>query len=192
MVEIIENNLKDSIRLKTDLLNNIDIIENSYIISEKIIECYHKKGKVYFCGNGGSFADAQHLSAELSGRFYFDRDPLEVVLLSSNISYLTAVGNDYDYSEIFSREIKSSIKKNDILICFSTSGRSKNIIKAVEIAKNKSVLIVSFTGYDGGDIKNISDISIVIPSNDTARIQECHMLLGHSILEIVENKIFKK
>jgi D-sedoheptulose 7-phosphate isomerase len=192
MVEIVENNLKDSIRLKTDLLNNIDIIENSYIISEKIIECYHNKGKVYFCGNGGSFADAQHLSAELSGRFYFDRDPLEVVLLSSNISYLTAVGNDYDYSEIFSREIKSSIKKNDILICFSTSGRSKNIIKAAEIAKNKSVLVVSFTGYDGGDIKNISDISIVIPSNDTARIQECHMLLGHSILEIVENKIFKK
>jgi D-sedoheptulose 7-phosphate isomerase len=192
MVEMVIKNIQESIRLKTELLNNDEIINNSNEIAEKIIECYKNGNKVYFCGNGGSFADAQHLSAELSGRFYFDRDPLEVVLLASNVSYLTAVGNDYSYSDIFSREIKSSVKEGDILICFSTSGKSKNVIKAIDVAKNKGAIIVSFIGNDGGEMKNISDYNLIIPSNNTARIQECHTLLGHTILEIVENKMFKK
>ncbi len=191
MVEMVIKNIQESIRLKTELLNNEEIINNSNKIAEKIIECYKNGNKVYFCGNGGSFADAQHLSAELSGRFYFDRDPLEVVLLASNFSYLTAVGNDYSYSDIFSREIKSSVKEGDILICFSTSGKSKNVIKAIDVAKNKGAIIVSFIGNDGGEMKNISDYNLIIPSNNTARIQECHTLLGHTILEIVENKMFK-
>ena len=191
MVEMVIKNIQESIRLKTELLNNEEIINNSNKIAEKIIECYKNGNKVYFCGNGGSFADAQHLSAELSGRFYFDRDPLEVVLLASNVSYLTAVGNDYSYSDIFSREIKSSAKEGDVLICFSTSGKSKNVIKAIEVAKNKGVIVVSFIGNDGGEMKNISDYNLIIPSNNTARIQECHTLLGHTILEIVENKMFK-
>ena len=191
MVETVIKNIQESIRLKTELLNNKEIINNSNMIAEKIIECYKNGNKVYFCGNGGSFADAQHLSAELSGRFYFDRDPLEVVLLASNGSYLTAVGNDYSYSDIFSREIKSSIKEGDILICFSTSGKSKNVIKAIEVAKNKGALVVSFIGNDGGEIKDMSDYNLIIPSKNTARIQECHTLLGHTILEIVENKMFK-
>lgn len=191
MVETVIKNIQESIRLKTELLNNKEIINNSNMIAEKIIECYKNGNKVYFCGNGGSFADAQHLSAELSGRFYFDRDPLEVVLLASNVSYLTAVGNDYSYSDIFSREIKSSIKEGDILICFSTSGKSKNVIKAIEVAKNKGALVVSFIGNDGGEIKDMSDYNLIIPSKNTARIQECHTLLGHTILEIVENKMFK-
>ena len=192
MVEMVIKNIQESIRLKTELLSNKEIINNSNMIAEKIIECYKNGNKVYFCGNGGSFADAQHLSAELSGRFYFDREPLEVVLLASNVSYLTAVGNDYSYSDIFSREIKSSIKKGDVLICFSTSGKSKNVIKAIEVATNKGAIIVSFIGNDGGEMKNISNYNLIIPSNNTARIQECHTLLGHTILEIVENKIFKK
>ncbi len=191
MVEMVIKNIQESIRLKTELLNNEEIINNSNKIAEKFIECYKNGNKVYFCGNGGSFADAQHLSAELSGRFYFDRDPLEVVLLASNVSYLTAVGNDYSYSDIFSREIKSSIKEGDILICFSTSGKSKNVIKAIEVAKNKGAIVVSFIGNDGGEMKDISDYNLIIPSNNTARIQECHTLLGHTILEIVENKMFK-
>jgi D-sedoheptulose 7-phosphate isomerase len=191
MVEMVIKNIQESIRLKTELLNNEEIINNSNKIAEKIIECYKNGNKVYFCGNGGSFADAQHLSAELSGRFYFDRDPLEVVLLASNVYYLTAVGNDYSYSDIFSREIKSSVKEGDILICFSTSGKSKNVIKAIEVAKNKGAIVVSFIGNDGGEMKNISDYNLIIPSNNTARIQECHTLLGHTILEIVENKMFK-
>jgi D-sedoheptulose 7-phosphate isomerase len=191
MVEMVIKNIQESIRLKTELLSNKEIINNSNMIAEKIIECYKNGNKVYFCGNGGSFADAQHLSAELSGRFYFDREPLEVVLLASNVSYLTAVGNDYSYSDIFSREIKSSIKEGDVLICFSTSGKSKNIIKAIEVATNKGAIVVSFIGNDGGEMKNISDYNLIIPSNNTARIQECHTLLGHTILEIVENKMFK-
>jgi D-sedoheptulose 7-phosphate isomerase len=191
MVEMVIKNIQESIRLKTELLNNEEIINNSNKIAEKIIECYKNGNKVFFCGNGGSFADAQHLSAELSGRFYFDRDPLEVVLLASNVSYLTAVGNDYSYSDIFSREIKSSVKEGDIFICFSTSGKSKNVIKAIDVAKNKGAIIVSFIGNDGGEMKDISDYNLIIPSNNTARIQECHTLLGHTILEIVENKMFK-
>jgi D-sedoheptulose 7-phosphate isomerase len=191
MVEMVIKNIQESINLKTELLNSEEIINDSSDIAEKIIECYRNGNKVYFCGNGGSFADAQHLSAELSGRFYFDRDPLEVVLLASNVSYLSAVGNDYSYSDIFSREIKSSIKKGDILICFSTSGKSKNVIKAIEVAKNKGAFVVSFIGNDGGDMKILSDYNLIIPSNNTARIQECHTLLGHTILEIVENKMFK-
>jgi D-sedoheptulose 7-phosphate isomerase len=191
MVEMVIKNIQESIRLKTELLNDKEIINNSNMIAEKIIECYKNGNKVFFCGNGGSFADAQHLSAELSGRFYFDRDPLEVVLLAANVSYLTAVGNDYSYSDIFSREIKSSVKKGDILICFSTSGKSKNVIKAIGVAKNKGAIIVSFIGNDGGEMKDISDYNLIIPSNNTARIQECHTLLGHTILEIVENKMFK-
>lgn len=192
MVEMVIKNIQESIELKTKLLNDEVIINNSSKIAEKIIECYNRGNKVFFCGNGGSFADAQHLSAELSGRFYFDRDPLEVVLLASNVSYLTAVGNDYSYSDIFSREIKSSVKEGDILICFSTSGKSKNVIKAIDVAKSKGAHVVSFIGNDGGEMKDISDINLIIPSNNTARIQECHTLLGHTILEIVENKMFKK
>lgn len=192
MVEMVIKNIQESIKLKTELLNNDVIINNSSEIAQKIVECYNRGNKVFFCGNGGSFADAQHLSAELSGRFYFDRDPLEVVLLASNVSYLTAVGNDYSYSDIFSREIKSSIKDGDVLICFSTSGKSKNVIKSIDVAKSKGAYVVSFIGNDGGEMKNISDISLIIPSNNTARIQECHTLLGHTILEIVENKMFKK
>ena len=192
MVEMVIKNIQESIRLKTELLNNKEIINNSNMIAEKIIECYKNGNKVYFCGNGGSFADAQHLSAELSGRFYFDREPLEVVLLAANVSYLTAVGNDYSYSDIFSREIKSSIKEGDVLICFSTSGKSKNVIKAIEVARLKGSYVVSFIGNDGGEMKDISDVNLIIPSSDTARIQECHTLLGHTILEIVENKMFKK
>jgi D-sedoheptulose 7-phosphate isomerase len=192
MVEMVIKNIQESIRLKTELLNNEEIINNSNKIAEKIIECYKNGNKVYFCGNGGSFADAQHLSAELSGRVYFDIYPLEVVLLASNVSYLTAVGNDYSYSDIFSREIKSSVKEGDILICFSTSGKSKNVIKAIDVAKNKGAIIVSFIGNGGGEMKDVSDYNLIIPSNNTARIQECHTLLGHTILEIVENKMFKK
>ena len=192
MVEMVKKNIQESINLKTELLNDKVILNNSSVIAEKIIECYNRGNKVFFCGNGGSFADAQHLSAELSGRFYFDRNPLEVVLLASNVSYLTAVGNDYSYSDIFSREIKSSVKEGDVLICFSTSGKSKNVIKAIEVARLKGAYVVSFIGNDGGEMKDISDVNLIIPSNNTARIQECHTLLGHTILEIVENKMFKK
>lgn len=122
----------------------------------------------------------------------FDRDPLEVVLLGSNVSYLTAVANDYSYEDIFSRELKSSMKDGDILISFSTSGKSKNIIKAIEESKNKSVLSISFVGENKSQISEISDIVLNVPSSNTPRIQEIHKMLGHTIIEIIEKKIFKK
>ena len=192
MVNKILKNIEDSILIKNDIINNKVVHEKLSKICNLLIECYEKGNKVYFCGNGGSFSDAQHLSAELNGRFYFDRPPLEVVLLGSNLSYLTAVSNDYSYEDIFVREFKSSVKNGDVIICFTTSGKSKNILKLLNVSKNYDVKTVSFLGNDGGDANYISDISIIIPSSDTARIQECHILLGHSIIEVVENKLFKK
>lgn len=192
MVNKILKNIEDSILIKNDIINNKVLHEKLSKICNLLIECYEKGNKVYFCGNGGSFSDAQHLSAELNGRFYFDRPPLEVVLLGSNLSYLTAVSNDYSYEDIFVREFKSSVKNGDVIICFTTSGKSKNILKLLNVSKNYDVKTVSFLGNDGGDANYISDISIIIPSSDTARIQECHILLGHSIIEVVENKLFKK
>ena len=185
-------NIEKSIEIRQELLNNPDLSKLLEDICNTIINCYNSGNKIYFCGNGGSFADAQHLSAELNGRFYFDRPPLEVVLLASNVSYLTAVANDYSYDDILIREFKSSVKNGDVIISFSTSGKSKNIIKLLEESKKYNVKSVSFLGNDGGNAKDISDFSIIIPSNDTARIQECHVLLGHSIIEVVENKLFKK
>jgi D-sedoheptulose 7-phosphate isomerase len=192
MVNKIIKNIEESIRIKKNLIEDIDLEKKLSQICDTIINCYKNGNKVYFCGNGGSFADAQHLSAELSGRFYFDRPPLEVVLLASNVSYLTAVANDYAYDDIFIREFKSSAKDGDVIISFSTSGKSKNIIKLIEESKKYNIKSISFLGNDGGNAKDISDFSIIIPSNDTARIQECHTLLGHSIIEVVENKMFKK
>lgn len=191
MVNKIISNIEESIKIKKNLLYDKNLQSKLLDICELIINCFNYGNKVYFCGNGGSFADAQHLSAELSGRFYFDRPPLEVVLLASNISYLTAVANDYSYDDIFTREFNSSYREGDILILLSTSGKSKNVIKLLEESKKKSVKTISFLGNDGGIAKDISDFSIIIESNDTARIQECHILLGHSIIEVVENKLFK-
>jgi D-sedoheptulose 7-phosphate isomerase len=192
MVEYIKNNLTNSLEITDKILQNELFLNKLTIIIQQIIDCYSRGNKIYFCGNGGSFADAQHLAAELSGRFMFDRDPLEVVLLGSNVSYLTAVANDYSYEDIFSRELKSSMKDGDILISFSTSGKSKNIIKAIEESKNKSVLSISFVGENKSQISEISDIVLNVLSSNTPRIQEIHKMLGHTIIEIIEKKIFKK
>lgn len=192
MVDYIKNNLTNSLEITNKILQDELFLNKLTIIIQQIIDCYSRGNKIYFCGNGGSFADAQHLAAELSGRFMFDRDPLEVVLLGSNVSYLTAVANDYSYEDIFSRELKSSMKDGDILISFSTSGKSKNIIKAIEESKNKSILSVSFVGENKSQISEISDIILNVPSSNTPRIQEIHKILGHTIIEIIEKKIFEK
>ncbi len=192
MVEYIKNNLINSLEITDKILQNELFLNKLTIIIQQIIDCYSRGNKIYFCGNGGSFADAQHLAADLSGRFMFDREPLEVVLLGSNVSYLTAVANDYSYEDIFSRELKSSMKDGDILISFSTSGKSKNIIKAIEESKNKSVLSISFVGENKSQISETSDIVLNVPSSNTPRIQEIHKILGHTIIEIIEKKIFEK
>lgn len=187
----INKRIKDSIALKQEILNNTTLISNITETIEIITSCFKNGGKVLLCGNGGSAADAQHIAAELSGRFYFDRDPLPAEAMHVNTSYLTAVANDYSYDEIYARYLKSSGKKGDVLVGISTSGNSKNILRAFEEAKKLQIKTISLTGETGGKLKDLSDILINIPSSDTPRIQESHIMVGHIICEFVEKNLFE-
>ncbi|MBP5190789.1 MAG: D-sedoheptulose 7-phosphate isomerase, partial [Bacteroidales bacterium] len=149
-------------------------------------------GKIHFCGNGGSAADAQHLAAELSGRFYYDRPPLNAEALHCNTSYLTAVGNDYGYEHIFARLIQGCGHPGDILVGISTSGNSQNIIEAYKVCKEMGIKTISMTGLTGGKMKELNDLLLNVPSTDTPRIQESHIMIGHIICELVESAIFPK
>ncbi len=157
---------------------------------DAIVNCFRSGGRVYFCGNGGSAADAQHLAAEFSGRFYFDRPVLPADALHCNTSYLTAVGNDYGYDRIFARLISGLGQKGDILVGISTSGNSANILQAFEVCREKGVRTIAMTGATGGRMKALSDLLINIPSTDTPRIQEAHITVGHIICELVEQAMF--
>ena len=159
---------------------------------EAITDCFRNGGRVYFCGNGGSAADAQHLAAEFSGRFYFDRPVLPSEALHCNTSYLTAVANDYGYEQVFSRIISGIGQKGDILVGLSTSGNSDNIVRAFEVCRQKGVRTIAMTGATGGRMKDLSDLLINILSTDTPRIQEAHITVGHIICELVEQAIFGK
>lgn len=181
-----------SVKTKQQIISNRVLIEKIELITHKIIECYKNKGKVLWCGNGGSAADAQHLAAELSGRFYYDRQPLYSEALHVNTSYITAVANDYSYDEIFARLVKAMMQPHDILIGLSTSGNSKNVINALIEAKKIGALTIGFTGESGGKMKDIVDILINVPSSDTPRIQEAHMMIGHTICQLVEEHLFPK
>ncbi len=192
MKDFIKNKITESVSLKQSLLENEQILHALEKLVQSAISCYKNGGKVLWCGNGGSAADAQHLAAELSGRFYYDRPPLFSEALHVNTSYLTAVANDYSYDEIYSRLIKAMGKKGDILIGLSTSGNSSNVVKALQTASKMGVTTVAFTGKSGGKMKDLADILVNIPSTDTPRIQECHMLLGHTFCELVENNLFPK
>ena len=192
MEDFIKSKINDSIKLKSQLLSHPIIIETIMQVAVEIVNCYEKKGKVIWCGNGGSAADAQHLSAELSGRFYYDRPPLYSEALHVNTSYLTAVANDYSYDEIYSRLTKAMGSKGDILIGLSTSGNSENVIKALKTANDLGMITIGFTGESGGKMKEHCKFLINIPSTDTPRIQECHMLIGHTLCEIVEMKLFPR
>ena len=181
-----------SISVKQQLLEDEKIISTLTDCVTVIVDAFTKGNKVLFCGNGGSAADAQHLAAEFSGRFYIDRDALPAEALHCNTSYLTAVGNDYSYDVIYSRIIKGIGNKGDILIGLSTSGNSANVVKAFEMAKQKEMITIGFTGFTGGAMKEISDYLLNVPSTDTPRIQESHILLGHIICELVEARLFGK
>lgn len=192
MIDLIKSKIQTSVDLKTSLLTNTHILNavNDAVI--KITNVYKNDGKVLWCGNGGSAADAQHLAAELSGRFYYDRPPLFSEALHVNTSYTTAVANDYSYDVIYSRLVKAMGRKGDVLIGLSTSGNSGNVIKAFEEARQSGITTIGFTGETGGKMKPLCDILINIPSTDTPRIQECHMLLGHTICELVEMALYPK
>jgi D-sedoheptulose 7-phosphate isomerase len=154
--------------------------------SDAIIQAFNKKNKVLLCGNGGSAADSQHIAAEFVGRFKLERRGLPAIALSTDTSILTAIGNDYSIDRIFSRQIEALAQPGDIVIGLSTSGKSPNVVEAIKKATESGCLCIGFLGGSGGTLKDIVDIPLVIPSNDTPRIQECHILLGHIICDIVE------
>lgn len=191
-LSVLKSRIEASVKLKASLLDNEAILSATTLLADKIIAAYKNGNKVLWCGNGGSAADAQHLAAELSGRFYYDRPPLNSDALHVNTSYITAVANDYSYDLIYSRLIAAMGRPGDILIGLSTSGNSKNVINALIKAKENGMLRVGFTGETGGLMKEHCDVLINIPSKDTPRIQECHMLLGHTVCELVESGLFPK
>ena len=192
MIELLKSRIQTSIDLKTSLLSNEHILNTVVAVTKEIVASYKQDGKVLWAGNGGSAADSQHLAAELSGRFYYDRPPLNSEALHVNTSYITAVANDYSYDVIYSRLVKAMGRKGDVLIGLSTSGNSKNVIKAFEVANEIGMTTVAFTGETGGLMKDSAKYLINIPSKDTPRIQECHMILGHTICELVEMELFPK
>jgi D-sedoheptulose 7-phosphate isomerase len=179
-----------SIAVKQQILNDEVMLKSICDAVNVIADAFKIGKKVLFCGNGGSAADAQHLAAEFSGRFYKDRAALPSEALHCNTSYLTAVANDYSYDVIYSRIIEGTGLPGDILVGLSTSGNSGNIVKAFEAAKAKQMITVGFTGETGGKMKELSDYLFNIPSKDTPRIQESHIMIGHIICELVETKLF--
>lgn len=184
---IIESNFKEhsDVTKKTLKLLKKKIIK----ISEIIVICLNNGGKILWCGNGGSATDTIHLSTELVGRFKKNRKPLSSIALASDVGNLTCIANDFGYEKIFSRQIEALGKKNDILISFSTSGKSKNILNAIYAAKKIKMSTITFLGKDGGQCLGASDLELKIPSNTTARIQEMHMLIGHILCDIIEKKL---
>ena len=189
-MEKIKQILQASIDTKQKLAEDKDLLATIEKIVEVTVTAFKNGKRVYFCGNGGSAADAQHLAAEFSGRFYTDRKALPAEALHCNTSYLTAVGNDYSFDDIYSRIIDGIGMEGDVLFGISTSGNSKNIIRAFEIARQKGMITVGFTGITGGQMKPVSDYLVNIPSSDTPRIQESHITVGHIVCQLVEEKIF--
>lgn len=189
-MDMIKKIIQASIDVKKQVLQQDELLSTIEQVVEKLTDTFRSGGRVYFCGNGGSAADAQHLAAEFSGRFYANRRALPAEALHCNTSYLTAVANDYSYDVVYSRLVEGIGLKGDVLVGLSTSGNSANIVKAFEAAKGKGMATVAFTGMSGGAMKSLSDFLINVPSTDTPRIQESHILIGHIICQLVEEKYF--
>ena len=192
MTPSFQSRMLESAELKKQVAASAEIMQNMQAILKDVLAAYRSGGKVLWCGNGGSAADAQHLAAELSGRFYYDRPPLFSDALHVNTSYTNAVANDYSYDVIYSRLVEAMGRKGDVLIGLSTSGNSKNVVNALRKANELGLVTVGFTGKSGGEMNTLCKHMIRIPSTDTPRIQECHMNLGHSLCELVESELFPK
>ena len=190
MLERINHIISESIQVKQSLLSNAALLEQIAGVVDAVTTAFKNGHKVQFCGNGGSAADAQHLAAEFSGRFYKNRTALPSDALHCNSSYLTAVANDYGYDEVYSRLVDGTMQEGDILIGLSTSGNSPNIVKAFETARAKNIITVGFTGNGGGKLGELSHFLLDIPSKNTPRIQESHIMIGHIICELVEANLF--
>jgi len=192
MIDRIKEAINQSIDLKKAILEDETLLLAIHIVAVKMTDCFEKGGKILFCGNGGSAADAQHLAAEFSGRFYYDRPPLYAEALHVNSSYVTAVANDYSYDEVYARMIKAMGRKGDILVAISTSGNSGNILRAIEVALEQGMIVVGMTGKTGGLMKDKCNFLLNPPSTDTPRVQESHIMIGHILCELVEAAVFPK
>lgn len=190
MRDIIRQSLAASIAVKQSILDDDVFLQKIEQAAQAWVTAFRNGGKVLFCGNGGSAADAQHLAAELSGRFYADRPPLYAEALHVNTSYLTAVGNDYGFEEIFARMTEAAGRPGDVLVAISTSGNSTNVLKAIAKARDQDMVVVGFTGATGGEMATRCDILLDVPATDTPRIQEAHILIGHMLCQIVEASLF--
>jgi D-sedoheptulose 7-phosphate isomerase len=191
-MDTVIRSIEASIAAKQALLADKERIAAIQKAAQTLIRALKEGHRVLWCGNGGSAADAQHLAAELSGRFYYDRPPLNSEALHCNTSYLTAVANDYGYNLIYSRMINGACHPGDVLVGISTSGNSENIYNAFIKARELGVTTIAMTGESGGKMKELADILLNVPSTDTPRIQECHILIGHIICEIVEKEMFPR
>ena len=188
MEELARKQVEDCIRIKKQLIEtSAKVIAQ---IAEEIVRAYRKGNKVLWFGNGGSAADAQHLSCELLTKFYIRRKALESIALTTNTSILTAIANDYDFSQIFARQVEALVKQGDVIIAISTSGNSPNVIRGIEQAKQGGAVTVAFTGATGGEAKGNVDYLVAVPSTETARIQESHIMIGHIICYLVEKELF--
>ncbi|MBZ7991098.1 MULTISPECIES: D-sedoheptulose 7-phosphate isomerase [unclassified Campylobacter] len=188
----IKEHIFDSIKVKQEILSSACVIEEIKKAALEVLNAYKNNKKTLLAGNGGSAADAQHIAGEFVSRFYFDRPGIPSIALTTDTSILTAIGNDYGYENLFSRQIQANGVAGDIFIAISTSGNSKNILKALEVCKEKDIKTIGLTGSNGGLMNNLCDIIIKVPSNCTPRIQESHILIGHIICAIVEEEMFGK
>jgi len=192
MKKFIKNQIKTSYEIKQKIYENEKLIDLIVEVGNKLIEIYKNGNKLLIAGNGGSAADAQHIAGELVSKFYFDRPALPAIALTTDTSIITAIGNDYGYEKLFSRQIKANSVKGDAFLGISTSGNSKNIIEGLKVAKEKGLLTIGLTGESGGKMKELCDYCICIPSNETPRIQESHILIGHILCSVIEEAIFGK
>ena len=192
MPDLFRARLESAIALQRAVLADDDLLRRARLAAEWCVESLRAGGMVLWCGNGGSAADAQHLAAEFSGRFYYDRDPLDSEALHANPSYLTAVANDYGYDEVYARAVRGRIRAKDILIGLSTSGTSANVVNGLAAARAIGARTIGYTGAGGGAMAAHCDLLVDVPSTDTPRIQEAHMHLGHSLCELVEATMFPR
>lgn len=190
MRNYIKDQIKKSYETKQDIYNNEELLNKIEQTSKLCVELYRNGKKTILAGNGGSAADAQHIAAEMVGRYGFDRPSLPSLALTTDTSALTAIGNDYGYDKVFSRQLEGMGQEEDLFIGISTSGNSENIINAFRIAKEKNITTVALVGRDGGEMAKLADIALVVPSESTPRIQESHILIGHIICDIIEKEIF--
>jgi len=190
--EYISSQVKKSIEVKQKLLDNQELMDLIQEVASKCVKVYKNGNKTLIAGNGGSAADAQHIAGEFVSRFYFDRPGLASIALTTDTSIMTAIGNDYGYEKLFSRQLQANGIKGDMFIGISTSGNSANVIEALKECKEKGIITVGLTGEKGGKMAEMCDFCIKVPSNETPRVQEAHILIGHIVCAVVEEAIFGK